>query len=152
MASRDNTELDTRLRHESRHCHESHVTDNVSPLRSSVTVGRQTREQLQRQRYTRNGSGEHLVIDSPVVFSQQKLSKSKGLFLQVHLVCLIIALAALMPGLEGACKYKGKQICEGAVTKVTKKFVRVCSEGKVLKKKKEEVPPGYPMAGEGNNK
>ena len=56
-----------------------------------------------------------------------------------------------MLGLEGACKYKGKQICEGAVTKVTKKFVRVCSEGKVLKKKKEEVEPGYPMAGGGNN-
>ena len=56
-----------------------------------------------------------------------------------------------MLGLEGACKYKGKQICEGAVTKVTKKFVRVCSEGKVLKKKKEEVEPGYPMAGGGSN-
>ena len=56
-----------------------------------------------------------------------------------------------MTGMEGACKYKGKQICEGAVTKVTKKFVRVCSEGKVLKKKKEEVEPGYPMAGGGKN-
>jgi len=33
------------------------------------------------------------------------------------------------------------------VTKVTGKFVRVCTEGKVLKKKKEEVEPGYPMAG-----
>ena len=71
--------------------------------------------------------------------------------LQVHLVCLIITLATLMTGLEGACKYKGKQICEGAVTKVTKKFVRVCSEGKVLKKKKEEVEPGYPMAGGGKS-
>ena len=69
--------------------------------------------------------------------------------MQVHLVCLIVSLAALMTGLEGACKYKGKQICEGAVTKVTKKFVRICSEGKVLKKKKEEVEPGYPMAGGG---
>ena len=71
------------------------------------------------------------------------------MFLQVHLVCLLVTLAALMSGLEGACKYKGKQICEGAVTKVTKKFVRICTEGKVLKKKKEEVEPGYPMAGGG---
>ena len=71
------------------------------------------------------------------------------MFLQVHLVCLFVTLAALMSGLEGACKYKGKQICEGAVTKITKKFVRICTEGKVLKKKKEEVEPGYPMAGGG---
>ena len=35
------------------------------------------------------------------------------------------------------------------MTKVTGKFVRVCTEGKVLKKKKEEVEPGYPMAGGG---
>ena len=71
------------------------------------------------------------------------------MFPQVYLVCLFVTLAALMSGLEGACKYKGKQICEGAVTKVTKKFVRICTEGKVLKKKKEEVEPGYPMAGGG---
>ena len=74
------------------------------------------------------------------------------MFPQVHLVCLLVTLAALMSGLEGACKYKGKQICEGAVTKVTKKFVRICTEGKVLKKKKEEVEPGYPMAGGGITK
>ena len=71
------------------------------------------------------------------------------MFSQVHLVCLILALAVIMRGLEGACKYKGKQICEGAVTKETKKFVRICTEGKVLKKRKEEVEPGYPMAGGG---
>merc|ERR1712025_129583 len=28
-----------------------------------------------------------------------------------------------------------------------KKSVRICTEGEVLKKKKEEVEPGYPMAG-----
>ena len=29
------------------------------------------------------------------------------MFLQVHLVCLFVTLAALMSGLEGACKFKG---------------------------------------------
>merc|ERR1712062_564228 len=48
---------------------------------------------------------------------------------------------------EAACKFKGKQICEGAVTKEFKKSVRICTEGKVLKKKREEVEPGYPLAG-----
>lgn len=51
--------------------------------------------------------------------------------------------------MEGACTFKGKQVCEGAVTKVTKKFVRICTDGKVIKKKKTEVEPGYPMAGGG---
>ena len=50
---------------------------------------------------------------------------------------------------EAACKYKGKQICEGAVTKEFKKSVRICTEGKVLKKKREEIEPGYPLAGGG---
>ena len=50
---------------------------------------------------------------------------------------------------EASCQYKGKQICEGAVVKEFKKSVRICTEGKVLKKKREEVEPGYPLAGGG---
>ena len=61
----------------------------------------------------------------------------------------ILFLASVTTCALSSCKYKGKQICEGAVTKVTGKFVRVCTEGKVLKKKKEEVEPGYHMAGGG---
>ena len=33
------------------------------------------------------------------------------------------------------------------MVKEMKKSVRICTEGKVLKKKKEEVEPGYPLAG-----
>ena len=65
------------------------------------------------------------------------------------LVQLILLGCLLLSTVDGACKYKGKQICEGAVVKVMKKSVRICTEGKVLKKKKEEVEPGYPMAGGG---
>ena len=62
---------------------------------------------------------------------------------------LALLLVSILSCVHGSCKYKGKQICEGAVTKVTGKFLRICTEGKVLKKKVEEVEPGYPMAGGG---
>ena len=66
-----------------------------------------------------------------------------------YLLLQLILFGCLLLTIDGACKYKGKQICEGAVTKVTKKNVRICTEGKVLKKKKTEVEPGYPLAGGG---
>ena len=68
---------------------------------------------------------------------------------QLFLLSLAILLFVSLGFVDCSCKYKGKQICEGAVTKVMKKSVRICTEGKVLKKKKEEVEPGYPMAGGG---
>ena len=70
---------------------------------------------------------------------------------QLFLLSLAILLFVSLGFVDSSCKYKGKQICEGAVTKVMKKSVRICTEGKVLKKKKEEVEPGYPMAGGGNS-
>ena len=69
---------------------------------------------------------------------------------QLFLLSLAVLLLLNLGPVDSSCKYKGKQICEGAVTKVMKKSVRICTEGKVLKKKKEEVEPGYPMAGGGN--
>ena len=66
---------------------------------------------------------------------------------QTLLACALILLC--LHHSEAACKYKGKQICEGAVTNEFKKSVRICTEGKVLKKKREEVEPGYPLAGGG---
>ena len=66
---------------------------------------------------------------------------------QMLIVCSLALLC--LHHSEASCKYKGKQICEGAVTKELKKSVRICTEGKVLKKKREEVEPGYPLAGGG---
>ena len=63
---------------------------------------------------------------------------------QLHIVCTSLALLA---GVGASCTYKGQEVCEGAVVKEMKKSVRICTEGKVLKKKKEEVEPGYPLAG-----
>ena len=63
---------------------------------------------------------------------------------ELHIVCTSLALLA---GVGASCTYKGQEVCEGAVVKEMKKSVRICTEGKVLKKKKEEVEPGYPLAG-----
>ena len=65
---------------------------------------------------------------------------------QLNIVCTSLALLA---GVGASCTYKGQEVCEGAVVKEMKKSVRICTEGKVLKKKKEEVEPGYPLAGGG---
>ena len=67
---------------------------------------------------------------------------------QILILATTLTLLSLQHS-EAACKFKGKQICEGAVTKEFKKSVRICTEGKVLKKKREEVEPGYPLAGGG---
>ena len=57
---------------------------------------------------------------------------------QLHIVCTSLALLA---GVGASCTYKGQEVCEGAVVQEMKKSVRICTEGKVLKKKKEEVEP-----------
>ena len=49
-----------------------------------------------------------------------------------------------------SCKYKGKEICEGAVTKELKTIVKICEDGIIRFKKKSEVEPGFPLAGGGN--
>ena len=46
-----------------------------------------------------------------------------------------------------SCKFKGQDICEGAVTKELKKKVRICSGGKLKYKLKSEVKAGYPLVG-----
>ena len=50
---------------------------------------------------------------------------------------------------KGKGKLKGKQICEGGVTKELKTLVKICTEGKLKLKPKSEVKPGYPLAGGG---
>merc|ERR1719250_178869 len=47
-----------------------------------------------------------------------------------------------------SCKFKGKEICVGAVTKEFKTSVKICTPSGIIKfKKKSEVPSGYPLAG-----
>ena len=53
---------------------------------------------------------------------------------------------------ECSCKFKGKEICEGAVTKELGTLVKICVDGIIKFKKKSDVPPGYPLAGGGENK
>ena len=67
--------------------------------------------------------------------------------LRSFIVCVLGLLC--LHDASASCKYKGKQICDGAVTNEYKKSVRICTEGKILRKSREEVEPGYPLAGGG---
>ena len=63
---------------------------------------------------------------------------------QFHIVCMVLAPLLLLDTVEASCTFKGQEVCDGVVVKETKKFVRVCTEGKVLKKKKKEYEPQDP--------
>ena len=68
--------------------------------------------------------------------------------IQLHIVCMTLTLTLLIHNLwlvEGSCTFKGEEVCEGKIVKETKKSARICIDGKVLKKKKEEIKPwpGY---------
>ena len=44
------------------------------------------------------------------------------------------------------CKYKGAKICNGAVTKeIGTKYVKICSDGRIGRKKTKSVGKGYPL-------
>jgi hypothetical protein len=66
-------------------------------------------------------------------------------------VIAFFLLMSLIPsqlfGQDDFCKYKGKKICNGAVTKELKKIVQICEDGKLKYKKKTKVKAGYPLAG-----
>merc|ERR1711892_497739 len=59
----------------------------------------------------------------------------------------LVILVVLLGYISCSCKFKGQEICEGAVTKELKKKVRICSGGKLKYKLKSQVKPGYPLAG-----
>ena len=67
---------------------------------------------------------------------------------QSFIVCVLVLLS--LEDTLASCKYKGKEICDGAVTNEYKTSVRICTEGKILRKKREEIDPGYPLAGGGH--
>merc|ERR1711892_1294994 len=60
---------------------------------------------------------------------------------------LLVILVVLLGYISCSCKFKGKEICEGAVAKELKKMVRICSGGKLKYKLKSQVKSGYPLAG-----
>merc|ERR1711915_212714 len=59
----------------------------------------------------------------------------------------LLFLATTLTSVWSSCKFEGKEICEGAVTKELSTVVKICVEGKLKLKKKTEVEPGYPKAG-----
>ena len=68
--------------------------------------------------------------------------------IRLHIVCMTLTVTLLIHNLwlvEGSCTFKGEEVCEGKIVKETKKSARICIDGKVLKKKKEEIKPwpGY---------
>merc|ERR1712123_200502 len=56
-------------------------------------------------------------------------------------------LVLLLGSISCSCKFKGKEVCEGAVTKELKSTLQICTNGRLKLKKKSEVEPGYPLAG-----
>merc|ERR1711990_667943 len=49
--------------------------------------------------------------------------------------------------IDASCKFEGKEICEGAVTRELSTVVKICDNGKLKLKKKSDIAPGWPMAG-----
>merc|ERR1711894_182718 len=60
---------------------------------------------------------------------------------------LLVLVAVLAHTMEASCKFEGKQICEGAVTKELSTVVKICQNGKLKLKKKSDIAPGWPKAG-----
>merc|ERR1712025_866587 len=61
---------------------------------------------------------------------------------------IVFILVTLLGNISCSCKFRGKKICVGAVTKEFKTSVKICTPSGIIKfKKKSEVPPGYPLAG-----
>merc|ERR1711892_872052 len=56
-------------------------------------------------------------------------------------------LILLLGSISCSCKFKGEEVCEGAVTKELKSTLQICTNGRLKLKKKSEVEPGYPLAG-----
>merc|ERR1719483_1604002 len=56
-------------------------------------------------------------------------------------------LVLLLGSISCSCKFKGKEVCEGAVTKELKSSLQICTNGRLKLKKKSAVKPGYPLAG-----
>merc|ERR1719458_1797782 len=48
---------------------------------------------------------------------------------------------------QKTCKWKGQEVCEGAVTKETKTLVQICENGILKFRPRSKVAPGYPRAG-----
>ena len=64
---------------------------------------------------------------------------------------LAISLICLAPTINASCKFEGKEICEGAVTKELSTVVKICVDGKLKIKKKSDYPAPWPKAGGGKN-
>ena len=63
---------------------------------------------------------------------------------------ILYILVTILATASCSCKFKGKEICVGAVTKEFKTSVKICTPSGIIKfKKKSQVPPGYPLAGGG---
>ena len=71
-------------------------------------------------------------------------------FRKMMKIKLFILLLTLSNIADASCKYRGKKICEGAVTKEYKTIVQLCENGRLRYKKRSKVKPGYPRAGKGN--
>merc|ERR1719483_2024834 len=56
-------------------------------------------------------------------------------------------LVLLLGSISCSCKFKGNEVCEGAVTKELKSTLQICTNGRLKLKKKSEVKPGYPLVG-----
>ena len=65
---------------------------------------------------------------------------------------LAVSLICLAPTINASCKFEGKEICEGAVTKELSTVVKICVDGKLKIKKKSDYPAPWPKAGGGKNK
>merc|ERR1712080_46374 len=64
-------------------------------------------------------------------------------------LCILSLVLVLLPNISlQACSYKGQQICDGAVTKeIGTKLLQVCVGTSLKYKKRSQVKPGYPLAG-----
>merc|ERR1712126_115621 len=78
------------------------------------------------------------------------LRAAAGLLYNHVLPCFHTSHGVCLHSTDSACKWRGKTVCEGAVTYEGKTSLQVCEpSGKLKFKKKELVKPGYPLAGRG---
>merc|ERR1712066_1031393 len=63
------------------------------------------------------------------------------------LITTFLLVTLLTHSLEASCKFEGKEICEGAVTKELSTVVKICQNGKLRLKKKSDIAPGWPKPG-----
>merc|ERR1712126_514010 len=76
------------------------------------------------------------------------LRAAAGLLYNHVLPCFHTSHGVCLHSTDSTCKWRGKTVCEGAVTYEGRTSLQVCEpSGKLKFKKKELVKPGYPLAG-----